>query len=183
MSTRTGNGHKQAAEIPEEQGLVGYQKPPKHTQFQPGQSGNPGGVRKGTVFISERMKYLQSLPLDEFEAYEPPTVADEIAKTRVQNARSKKAQGLAEARELLDRTEGKAPQKVDVSGEINVNVDITFFLGIFDRALADFPQMTPDRVVTIARASKLVEMTGFEEAAQEWIEAQLVEPPDEVQEL
>jgi hypothetical protein len=27
---------------------VGYGKPPKHTQFRPGQSGNPKGRRKGT---------------------------------------------------------------------------------------------------------------------------------------
>lgn len=86
-----------------------------HPPWEPGVCQNPGGVRKGTVFISERMKFLQSLSPEEFEAYQPQTVADEIAQTRVKAARSSKMQGLAEAKEVLDRTEGKAPQKVEVS--------------------------------------------------------------------
>ena len=40
---------------------VGYRKPPKHTQFQPGQSGNPEGRRKGsTNFKSDVKRTLQS---------------------------------------------------------------------------------------------------------------------------
>ena len=31
---------------------VGYSKPPKHTQFQPGQSGNPKGRPRGTQNLS-----------------------------------------------------------------------------------------------------------------------------------
>lgn len=107
--------------FPEEQRknyLVGKGKPPVHTQFKPGISPNPGGVRKGTVFISERMKFLQSLSPADFEAYEPQTVADEIAKTRVKAARSSKMQGLAEAREVLDRTEGKAQQKMQIEAAV-----------------------------------------------------------------
>lgn len=32
---------------------VGYGKPPKHTRFQSGQSGNPGGKRKRAMTVSE----------------------------------------------------------------------------------------------------------------------------------
>jgi hypothetical protein len=40
---------------------VGYRKPPKHTQFQPGESGNPEGRRKGsTNFKTDLRRTLQS---------------------------------------------------------------------------------------------------------------------------
>lgn len=42
-STRSGPSDKRTNEPP-----VGYGKPPKHTQFQKGQSGNPGGRPKGS---------------------------------------------------------------------------------------------------------------------------------------
>jgi hypothetical protein len=37
---------------------VGYRKPPKHTQFQPGQSGNPRGRPKGSKNFSSRVKSI-----------------------------------------------------------------------------------------------------------------------------
>lgn len=35
---------------------VGYKKPPTHTQFRPGQSGNPGGRRKGSASTMTRLR-------------------------------------------------------------------------------------------------------------------------------
>src|SRR4051812_12927785 len=44
-----------------EKDLVGYKKPPKHTQFQPGQSGNPKGRPKKVATVNEVfLKELQS---------------------------------------------------------------------------------------------------------------------------
>jgi hypothetical protein len=34
-------------------GAVGYRRPPLHTRFQPGQSGNPAGRRKGQPSVSD----------------------------------------------------------------------------------------------------------------------------------
>ena len=33
---------------------VGYGRPPQHTQFRPGQSGNPAGRRKGVRNLADR---------------------------------------------------------------------------------------------------------------------------------
>ena len=160
MNSSTKNGNGQTRVLPEKQGVpyeVGNKRPPRHTQFKPGVSGNPGGVRKGTVFVSERMKYLQSLPLEEFAAYEPQTVADEIAKTRVENARSAKVRGLAETKELLDRTEGKAPVKVDISSTtLNINVQVQLFIdGARDLASRyQVPvQLAAERMLALAPAN------------------------------
>lgn len=39
---------------------VGYKKPPRHSQFQPGQSGNPGGRPKGSGSLSALVEKLGS---------------------------------------------------------------------------------------------------------------------------
>jgi hypothetical protein len=37
---------------------VGYGKPPRHTRFQPGQSGNPSGKRKPTPSLAQRLDQI-----------------------------------------------------------------------------------------------------------------------------
>jgi Family of unknown function (DUF5681) len=39
---------------------VGYGRPPKETQFRPGQSGNPTGARKGSKTIGARLRELMN---------------------------------------------------------------------------------------------------------------------------
>jgi hypothetical protein len=93
-------------------------------KFVPGQSGNPGGVRKGTVFISECYKRLSSLPLAELEVYEPVNVAEAIALRQVKDAlgKTKEVEALPAVKEITDRTEGKAPQRIEVSAEVTVTI-------------------------------------------------------------
>jgi Family of unknown function (DUF5681) len=42
---------------------VGYRKPPKHTQFRPGQSGNPAGRRKGVRNLATDVKRTLRIPV------------------------------------------------------------------------------------------------------------------------
>jgi hypothetical protein len=42
---------------------VGYCKPPKHTRFKPGQSGNPKGKKKGTRNFATEVKATLQMPV------------------------------------------------------------------------------------------------------------------------
>jgi len=85
--------------------------------WEPGKSANPGGQRKGQVYVSECYKRLILLTPDEIETYAPVNVAEKIALTQVKNALADKEPLLAlpSTKEITDRTEGKAPQRVEIS--------------------------------------------------------------------
>jgi len=42
---------------------VGYGKPPVHSRFKPGQSGNPAGRRKGSRNLSTDVRFMLELPV------------------------------------------------------------------------------------------------------------------------
>lgn len=150
MSSTNGNGQAKHAEVTnirnekkealadvfEQKGAVGYGKPPKHTQFQPGQSGNVGGVRKGTVFLSE--VYKRFLTMDNLESYVPKNAAEEIGLDLFARARGKnsKEDALAAAKEIADRTEGRPRQAIDA--QVNVSVDIAVVIAEARRLLNQY---------------------------------------------
>src|SRR3954449_2967940 len=43
---------------------IGYRKPPKHTQFQPGRSGNPKGRRKGVRNLMTDVRRTLGVPVN-----------------------------------------------------------------------------------------------------------------------
>ena len=110
------NEPHESNKVPEKQGIqkVGYKRPPAHTRFKKGVSGNPGGVKKGTVFISEAYKRMLAMSPEELKNYKPKSVAEQIAIMQVRNAGGDgvKQQSLPAAKEIADRTEGKAPQTI-----------------------------------------------------------------------
>lgn len=79
--------------------------------FEPGRSGNPGGVRKGTVFVSECYKMLMSLPLDQLQTFKPANAAEAAALRQVYTSIYGQ-DALSSLKEITDRLEGKAPQLV-----------------------------------------------------------------------
>lgn len=85
-------------------------RPRRDHLFQPGQSGNPGGLPKGTPRISTSlMKLLRTQP---HEVYVPQNKADQIAVSLYDSAL--KGDTWA-TREILDRTEGKVSQTLRLS--------------------------------------------------------------------
>lgn len=82
--------------------------------FQPGVSGNPGGVRKGTVFPTEAYKRLGAMDVEELRGYRPKNGIEAAAKATILRAVEAKDWKAADsaAKELADRIEGKPKQIV-----------------------------------------------------------------------
>lgn len=62
--------------------------------------------------ISYQYNKLMRMKPSELATFEPETVAQDIALARIKEA--KKVTGLSDAREITDRTEGKAPQYIGI---------------------------------------------------------------------
>ena len=80
------------------------------------QNRNPGGWKKENTISYQYRRYM-AMSKQEFEEAadeEGMTIAMEIAYKRVKEA-NKGVTGLADTKEVTDRTEGKAPQKIDIT--------------------------------------------------------------------
>lgn len=82
----------------------------KPYQFKPGQSGNPGGRPKRKPLTEAYERILSN-----------PAEANAIAKAMIRLARKGNVRA---AQELADRTEGKAIQAMDISGDMSVDMEI-----------------------------------------------------------
>ncbi|HET9530513.1 MAG TPA: DUF5681 domain-containing protein [Blastocatellia bacterium] len=87
---------------------VGYGKPPVHTRFKKGQSGNPKGFPRGGEKLAYALRRLLAMPLDDFDRYRPRTGAEEIAKQLIIIACEEDSPACVRAAKFIaDRTEGK----------------------------------------------------------------------------
>lgn len=75
------------------------------------QNRNPGGWNKEHS-ISYQYNRLMRMKPAELAKFKPETVAQKIALTRIKEAI--KTGGLPDAKEITDRTEGKAPQFIGI---------------------------------------------------------------------
>jgi hypothetical protein len=112
----------QSSEIPQLTGnQVGYKQPPKHTQFQVGNSGNPGGRGKGNAKVSNAYDRLLTLPEAEFDAFVPSNKAERIAYQRIKEACDYETNhALGATKEVTDRTEGKPDKNINLTVTVNV---------------------------------------------------------------
>ena len=104
--------------------------------FQPGQSGNPGGLPKGTPKVSVAYMHLLKLSPEEFQAFKPKTTAEAIAYRQIYTA-IYGYDALPAAKEICDRTEGKARQAIDVSNVTDIEKERAMFEAAIKGVMAD----------------------------------------------
>lgn len=80
------------------------------------QNRNPGGWNKDES-ISYWYNKLGRMEEAEFLSFKPANINQKIALTRVLRSLRDDKDSLAETREITDRTEGKAPQSLDLSNK------------------------------------------------------------------
>jgi hypothetical protein len=92
---------------------VGYKKPPKKTQFKPGQSGNPGGVSSERKrLLNESAEMAARIMHRQLEALEG-MFAEHPEKERIVGSINADIHRLV--KDAIDRAEGTARQSVDMT--------------------------------------------------------------------
>ena len=99
---------------------VGYGRPPLHTRFKKGQSGNPKGRPRSAVFSDALRAVLAEAPPGE-HGPDVRTYADAIARALINKAI---AGDVAAAKEVCDRTEGKPRQAVALTHDKRAMLEV-----------------------------------------------------------
>jgi len=81
--------------------------------------------------ISYQYNKLLRMSDKEFEDFVPETIAQRVALVRLNN--SIKADGLADTKEVTDRTEGKAPQFIGLGDKEDYNIALVEFINGNDK--------------------------------------------------
>lgn len=112
----------------------GNPNPSPSTRFgaENGNPRSPGGWKKEES-ISYQYNRFGRMSDEEIENYIPKTQFERIALARIKAAKDLK-HGLADSKELTDRTEGKAPQSIDVTtGGEKLNIALVEFIDGSDK--------------------------------------------------
>lgn len=103
---------------------IGYKKPPKHTQFKKGQSGNPSGIPKAR-------KQLLDEAADMAAQIQHRMLEATLSMMREHPEKEKALEFLSAdtrqlMKELLDRAEGTAKQSLDLSSKDGSMTPVAF---------------------------------------------------------
>jgi len=92
---------------------VGRGKPPRHTRFAPGQSGNPGGRKKGSVNLKTMLEEVLTSEIELKENGKKRTVSllEALLKRAVQQALSGDMRALKDLLDRYERCVGAEPER------------------------------------------------------------------------
>jgi hypothetical protein len=89
--------------------------------FKLGQSGNPGGLPKGTPKVKVALMDLLGLEPERLKTFKPSTVAEELAFKQVKRALGWNDTPVKDAilatEKIADRTEGRPTQRQEITGK------------------------------------------------------------------
>ena len=113
---------------------VGYGRPPEHTQFKPGQSGNPKGRPRGTVNMATVLERTLREKVDTIENGRRKTISKfEAALKQLTN---KAASGDLSALRLLSALVASAEERTNeatASSPVHAEIDERVVQGILER--------------------------------------------------
>lgn len=101
---------------------VGYKKPPAHTRFKAGQSGNPKGRKKGSISLEDVIlkELLSKVKIREGDKEHKVTKLSALIKSRTNTAIKGDRHAFADVMKLLERADidlQKAAEAMDLSAE------------------------------------------------------------------
>lgn len=101
---------------------VGYKKPPKQHRFQPGQSGNPKGRKKGSISLEDVLlkELLSKVKIREGDKEHKVTKLGALIKSRINTALKGDRHAYADVMKLLERAGidlKEAAEAIDLSEE------------------------------------------------------------------
>lgn len=122
--------------LPNPTGKGGFQERPEDR--------NDGRWNKEDSISYQYNKLMRMKPEDIYN-FKPETVAQDIALARIRAARDSRL-GLGDAKEITDRTEGKAPQSIDLTSSDGSMTPTVIIEGHY----ANKPNFRPDNSATQA---------------------------------
>lgn len=124
---------------PDDSYKVGPGKPPRHSQYQPGRSGNPGGKKKGTLNLATVFRELleQLIPIK--GSGEVVTGLQALARIQMREALKGDRHALKDIFDRLERL-GRNGQASETQPD-NPEEDAEFL----DRAMQRYRRLAPDR--------------------------------------
>lgn len=128
---------------------IGYGKPPKHSQWKKGQSGNPSGKRKRDESLREKMFTLLGEEIPVNYKGSPTSMTRDLAMLhavvgKAMNGEAKAVEYVTKMYERAEREPVAAPPLKLTPGDINVLDTRADWVALIEKAKADLESQEDD---------------------------------------